>query len=304
MALRHHRSFTLVEMLVSVAVLSLLLVIIATLTSSASRVADATGRHADAVEEARQVLDRIDGDLAAMLLRPDVDAVFAKQAGNDALFFYSQVPGYFTGIASANRSPVSLVGYRIAPDNSTSQPALQRLAQGIAWSGSGAMNFLTVAPSSSLTFPATNPGDTNSLSTIAGQWQSVIGSAPYDKGGSSSYHTIGSQVFRFEFCFLRRDGTYSTTPGSLSQDAAIVVAVAVLDEKSRRIASSLDGLASALPDIDDFHLSASPPVLMEDLWNKAVLGTDFASKAGIPPLAASQVRVFQRFYYLNLPPSQ
>jgi len=298
-------SFTLVEMLASVAVLAMLLVFIASITLSASHVSDSTGRHADVVEEAREVMDRIGADIDGMLLRPDVDAIFAKQDGNDAFFFYSRTPGYFTDIPAANQSPISLVGYRItASDQATVQPVLQRLAKGMAWSGSGAMNFLTVGAPASLASPATSPGPTDPLSTIAGQWKSVIGSAPYSQGTSPYHHTLGPQVFRMEYCFLTKTGAYTTSSGTLTNNAAIVVTLALIDDKTRKIAIHLDDTARALPDITDAQLTSTPPVLMEESWNKTLQKPDFYVNARMPQAAASQIRVFQRFYYLNLPPAK
>ncbi len=45
---------------------------------------------------------------------------------------------------------------------------------------------------------------------------------------------IGPQVFRFEYCYLRTDGTRSITPPTnVSGIAAIIADIAVIDSKSK-----------------------------------------------------------------------
>ncbi len=297
-------SFTLIEMLVAVTVLALLMLLIAQLTGAASGVSDITNRHADATEEARQVLDRIGLDMAGMLNRPDVDAVFYNGTGNDAMFFYSRVPGYFDSTVNTNQqSPISLIGYRIAIDTNSNQPVLQRLSVGTSWSGTNAMSFLTVSTTTSTTGPVTNSGTTNNLTTIPGQWSDVVGSssANYTNGTSTYWHTIGSQIFRLEICFQANDGTYTAQSGIMTNNAALIVAIAALDSKSRLMvnAGSFPRLITQLQDIDSTHLSDSPPQLMQQIWNNALGQSTFSTSASIPSAAASQIRVYQRYYPLN-----
>ena len=58
-----------------------------------------------------------------------------------------------------------------------------------------------------------------------------------DQIPTATYEIIGPQVFRFEYCYLRTDGTLSITPPSQylreSQQCAIVVDIAVIDPKSK-----------------------------------------------------------------------
>jgi type II secretory pathway pseudopilin PulG len=117
-ALPQSNSFTLVEMLAVVAVLSLLLVLVFSMVDSTSRVLDRSVRNGDASVEARQILDRMGADIEGMVLRPDVDQFFYNGSGNynDAFFFYSQVPGYFPASSSSStQDSESLIGYRVNP---------------------------------------------------------------------------------------------------------------------------------------------------------------------------------------------
>src|SRR5438105_265062 len=96
--------FTLVELLVSVAVLVLLVLFVTTLVNSAATITTVSNKRMDADSQARQLLDRMAIDFAQMVKRNDLD-FFAKGTTapnsvggamivNDQIAFYSQVPGY------------------------------------------------------------------------------------------------------------------------------------------------------------------------------------------------------------------
>jgi len=375
MASRSRLSFTLVEMLVAIAVLSLLLLVIFSIVGSSLTLSDSTSRKADTSIEARQILDRIGADIDGMLIRPDVDQFYtngpASSFENDKMFFYSQQTGFFNsdpagmnGISPTNQSPVSLIGYRISTNDTPSPhpPVLERLARGLtADLGVDPIDQSedpldpngTTAPLVYLTFPArtstatsTTASATNFPAAPAGAITSVWGGTTekatyhigatytsptkgdvgtsagnFDDGVSPYYDAIGPDVFRFEICFLLQNGTYSLYPGytnsapvysstssfGLTNTVAIVVAIAILDAKSRKLvpAASWNKLIAALP---------NPPAtaagvvaansLMDTTWNAALNGSTFASSAGIPALAASHIRVYQRYYYLNTPKAQ
>ena len=89
----------------------LIAVFIAQLFNSATATATMSRKHIDADEEARLVLDRMGSDLARMVKRPDVNYIFCKNTGggttgaNDAMFFYSEAPGYLNPSATATWRP-------------------------------------------------------------------------------------------------------------------------------------------------------------------------------------------------------
>ena len=56
---------------------------------------------------------------------------------------------------------------------------------------------------------------------------------------------------------------------------------------------------NALRDLTPADLASSPPKLMAQTWNNAVNSSTFAATVGIPQSAASQVRIYQRYFYLN-----
>jgi hypothetical protein len=340
-------SFTLVEMLVAMAILIILILVVSKIVDFSLQLTDATGRSADSGIEAKQVLDRIGVDIAGMVIRPDVDQFYFPGTNtvfeNDKMFFYSQQPGYFNTSAIAyyatNQSPVALVGYRVNTGDSTNGatgkpvPVLERLARGLTAGPDNSGGNYTM-PLQYLSFPAATsptiyqaavggtipnvwgPAEQTSFFVVAGA-NGDVGTTPYDNGTSPFYHIVGNDVFRFEVCFQIQNGTpspvYSLFPGytnsapvypaSITNTVAVVVAIAVLDAKSRLTvpAASWSKMIAALPNPTPANLTANPPILMGALWNNALQQSTFASTAGISALAASHIKVYQRSYYLNMP---
>jgi type II secretory pathway pseudopilin PulG len=225
-------AFTLVEMLVSIAVLVMLAFLIMELFNSATATATLSRKHIDADEEARAVLDRMGSDLARMVKRPDVNYIFYKNNGagstgsNDAMFFYSEGPGYIsTSATSSGSSTMSLVGFRINPNNPfySGIPVMERLGENLTWGGTpdatgtypGGMVYLPNPVSALFTMTGWTP-------TLAGNWTYTLGyppgppyvpqSAQYDM---NHFQLLSDMVFRMEFCFLLKSGTYAL-PGNIA----------------------------------------------------------------------------------------
>jgi hypothetical protein len=339
-------SFTLVEMVVSMAVLVLLVLVVVKIVDFSVQLTDSTGRNADSGIESKQILDRIGSDIAGMVNRIDVDQFYYKAAGNDKMFFYSQQAGFFNTNASSyyagNQSSVSLVGYRVTSntaDSPSGLPVLERLARGLtAGPDLDADGGPYTLPLQYLSFPAaTSPilyqaAVGGAITNVWGPSEAALGNIQgagpagdvgtlggnFDDGSSPYYHIVGNDVFRFEICFQVQNGSsapfYSPFPGytnsapvypaSITNTTAIVVAIAVLDAKSRQIvpAASWTRLISALQDPTAAELTANPPVLMASLWNSEL--PSIAATAGIPVPAASHIKVYQRCYYLNAPKNQ
>jgi hypothetical protein len=345
-SLSHRASFTLVEMLVAMVVLTLLILVVVKIVDFSLQLADSTGRSADSGIESNQVLDRIGSDIAGMVIRPDVDQFYySGTAGeNDKMFFYSQQTGFFNTNASSyyatNQSSVSLVGYRInTTDSPSGLPVLERLARGLTTGPDNDVNGGPYTlPLQYLTFPPATSA-ANYQTAVAGAITNVwganesgtwkvhgltgangeVGSAGenYDDGASPYYHVVGNDVFRFEVCFQVQGANgpvYSLYPGytncapvypaSITGTTAIVVAIAVLDAKSRQLvpAAKWSQLIAALQNPTAAQLTANPPILMASLWNSEL--PSIAATAKIPALAAAHIKIYQRCYYLNAPKNQ
>ncbi len=258
---------------------------------------------------------------------------YSQQTG----YFPTNAAAYY----ATNQSPVTLVGYRITSNTSDSPsglPVLERLARGLTPGPDNSSSYggPFTGPLQYLSFPAatsptnyqaalggsiTNVWGANENNTLSGAGrEGDVGTlgGNFDDGASPFFHIIGGDVFRFEVCFQIQQGTsspyYSLYPGytncapvypaSITNTLAIVVAIAVLDSQSRKLvpAASWTKMIAALQNPTAADLTANPPILMDSLWNSEL--PTLAAKAGIPVLAASHVKIYQRCYYLNAPKVQ
>ncbi len=239
--LRQDRAFTLAELLVSIAVITLVALLVTGLMNSASSLTVMGGKHISADTQARVVLDRMAVDFARMLKRTDVDYYLKTDcpscypghsyghsqghghrgdSSNDQITFFAQVPGYYPPTGAP--SPISLVSYRVnsnvSGNGSPGFNKLQRMAVGLQWNGVSNGNYhqqnyycpIFFLPQSSWTTDITQP-NTPGAGYYLGQgwaWPSSIVSNAED----SSYETIGPGVFRFEYYYLLKNGYISENP--------------------------------------------------------------------------------------------
>jgi hypothetical protein len=289
--------FMLVELLVSVGVLVLLVLLFTQLLNSAATITTLGHKQMDVDSQARQLLDRMSIDFAQLVKRSDLD-FFAKgtvppntaggaMPGNDRMAFYSAVPGYYQPTGS--QSPVSLVAYRVNSDStSSSYNKLERMGKGLVWNGVSATDTpvvfmpLTIGPSAS---------------SVTGTWPAATSSTISD----AAYEVIGPQVFRFEYCYLRTDGTLSITPPTnVSGIAAIIADIAVIDPKSKVLVTdaqlaTLNGASGALPVLVDYAAGMVPGQLRNNWQNTLNANTT------LPRPALSGVRLYERSFYFSPP---
>lgn len=313
-------------MMVSMAVLVLLIALISLLFNGAVAVIGLGSKHIDTDTQARAVFDRMAIDFGQMVKRSDVD-YFVKigsnggnvlpQTGSDQIAFYSQVAGYYPTAAptptTAQKSPVSLVGYRINSDSaSASYNKMERLGIGLVWNGvslpaATAVVFLPIPLASPLPSPLPSPMPVPSPTPA---WPQAGNMAP-----DPNYELTGPQVFRMEYYYVLK-GTSTTNPSILSdtpwdtraplshtsvngmQDvAAIAVVIAVVDPKSRVLASDVQ-LAALAGAMNDFSPTSTPnPGDLEAQWQTAI------TSSALPRLAASAIRVYRRTFYLPSNPA-
>lgn len=308
------RAFTLVELLVAMAVLLILVAATAQMTSGVSSIVNHGEGHLDADEQARALLDRMALDFGAMVRRPDVDCYLKgrpaanSQGGagdgvNDQIAFYTEVPGYFApSVSAAARSSASLVAYRV---NATTL-RMERLCKGLTWGGSAegmSMGFLPVPLASPLPSPLPSPMPTNPPEPL---WpQAATQAADLD------YEAVGPQVFRFEYYYVLKGRPaagnaatlsvvpwYATAPLSyaaangLRDVAGVGVLVAVLDAKSRLLVSR-DQLAALAAQMHDVPATFTEPGKIEEQWMSAVNGST------LPRRVTAAVRIYTRCFYLN-----
>jgi len=401
---RSRTGFTLVEMMAAVVVLSLLVVLIANLFASATTVTRLSTVRLDADTQARLVFDRMAADFTWMLRRPDVDFHFLKQNDSgsnpstspysDTFFFFSEVPGYFSSSeTSANESNTSLIGYRI---NSTTFQ-LERMAWGLTWDPDNTPGYPLVyltynnyVNGTSGTLTDYTPAGASTIAATGANWVG-IDSATYNTTDNAAttpggnFHVLGDSVFRMEYCYLLKDGTYSVYPAinyvlpagstgtapknylsatapptqkfstgdsvnsrwydtvnnhayictsansnagtetwrplGMADVQAIVVTIAILNQTSQKLiptanlTTALTAMATALQgptwttngtlqnSVPAGQTQTTPPVLMASTWQNTVNSATFASRLStptpVPQTVAAQVRIYQRFFYLN-----
>jgi prepilin-type N-terminal cleavage/methylation domain-containing protein len=279
------KGFTLLELIVALAVLSMVVVLLLQTISSTSKASGSTKRHLDMDAEARSIFDRVQADIDSMVIRQDVDALFLglPQDGsggsdhNDQFYFYSQTPGYSP--ATSGLSPISMVGYAV-----TNQQ-LARLGMAKSWDD---LPFLT-----------TNLSVTGFDHTNLPQ---CLGS------GTNYWHIIGPSVFRMEIGLMMKGATTNadgsvnlsnsyvslSNPSSprhgMANVAGVVVALGLLDPQSRMSVqpSQMSNLAASL---SDCLTNGGIPM---NSWD-----TNLALSNGIPPILANRVMLYIRNFPLK-----
>jgi len=301
---RSNAGFTLIELMVSIAVLGLLGGMVMQLLGSASRLTSNSRKTGDCDTEARFVLDQISADLSRRVRRPDVDAFVGKTKGDDRLYFFAETPGYSPKLSAQDRSTVSLVGYRVqAPSQEGGRYALQRYARALPWASTAteaAMPFVVLAGTPSKPVPSTTLAGSSGTGT-GGSFPKVLGQ---DTAEEVYYQTVGENVVRFEVSLLRKPSftdplrpasarllADAETPAELAQYgfgniSALLVTIAVIDTQSsiRMSASAINSLDLSDTNPRDF------PLYPLDQWNKS-----FLSKINVLPKTISGgLRFYQR----------
>jgi prepilin-type N-terminal cleavage/methylation domain-containing protein len=303
--------FTLIEIMVAVAVLVILILFVAQLTNNATAITRVGTKHMDADTQARSVLDRLGFDIGRMIRRKDLDyyikgatsytghgnghgwgkKLTGGQQGSDQCAFFASVPGYYP--QSSGQSPISLVAYRINQNSTTSTaPYLQmeRMAKGLLWNGvSNGTNTNAVYPIVFL--PNTISGITS--------WSAAVNDDNSGQSIDADYEVVGSQVFRFEYWYLLKSGILTDVPwdqaatpahtwlNGWTDVQAIGVAIAVIDPKARALIPSTT-LLDIASDLDDFKTAPGRGIGgqkkvgdIEYRWNTVLLG-DPANLANTP----------------------
>jgi hypothetical protein len=312
-------------MLVSIAVLTLLVVIATQMVNSASTLTVSGNKHIDADAQARAVFNRMATDFAQMLRRSDVD-YFLKQNdtsqypghsgghghGNgtkgqdqsDQMAFFSQVPGFYP--ATSNQSSISLIAYRVnANPAQRAFNKLERMAKGLLWNGvSNSSNFNSQNTILPIVFLP------QKIAGMGGPWYAAVNNDTTSKSQDADYETIGPQVFRFEYYYLLKNGNLDETPwdtsvhtsiNGLADVEAFAVTIAVVDPRSRTLLSdqNLVDLAAQMNDFKTQNGSGSVKSgVIEAQWNTVV--TSNVSSGAIPRAAASAIRIYSRYFNLNL----
>jgi len=335
--------FTLVEMLISTAVLALLILIVTQVINTAATTVRPANKHIDTDTQARVVLDRMALDFAQMLKRIDVDYYLkgppnytghgnghawgkklqAGQLGDDQIAFFTQVSGYSAGAPTpypaTSQSSVSLVAYRINQSSSTNRAwlRLERMGKGLLWNGvSNSYTPLVFLPV-----------------TIGSLWPAAVNNNTNCGGNNTScdpaYEIIGPDVFRFEYYYLLKNGRATGQPWNtdaghtsmagigLGDVEAIGVVIAVIDPAGRALvdAVSPDRMFDLISDLADFQSAPGRGFGnqqkyvggLESAWETTVAtvaSTGYTSSGTyFPPEAAKGIKIYSRTFDLKTLPA-
>ena len=146
------------------------------------------------------------------------------------------------------------------------------------------------ADGTSSIIPVTNPSTSTNNLTASSPPTASNGSPGYTSGSRWYDTTAGRGYIRMN----PTAGAAVWAPIEPVLHPRVVVAIAILDSKSRRImpnvATSLAAMGTVLPDA----LSGTP---IAQTWGNS----SYLTQPGIPQAATSQIRIYQRYFYLNNP---
>lgn len=309
---RRTNAFTLAELLVALAVLTVVILLVSRLISSASALTNLATKHIDSDGQVRQLFDRMAIDFAQMVKRSDVDfygkgtTAGGAMAGttlstiNDRIAFFTMVPGDYPSTGSP--SPFSLVSYKVNSSTAVANAAvytrLQRMARGLLMNGDS----------------SANNGSSPSISdgpivfapiTISSIWSTTVTS---NATTDSKHEIAGPQVFRFEYYYLLTSGALSVIPwdpsighadvGGMRDVAAIVVDIATIDPKSHVLLTNSE-VATIAETLVDY--SAGPghgPGWLLNQWQSVIDTPTNAAVKSMPKVALSGVRVYEHYFCL------
>jgi prepilin-type N-terminal cleavage/methylation domain-containing protein len=260
---RGRRAFTLVELLVAVAVMTLILAMFSQMLGSVSNIWAQVKGGVDNYTAARGILDSLQVDLSRAVIRRDLGA-FCDSGGNSQLAFYTERAGLD---APATDRQLQLVSYSVQPivsGSSNTTMTLQRSALQIAWTDATSLSFGTTNALPQLGNPATD--DENAA-------QGILAMAV-------NFHNV--------------DGSFSST-FTFGNSQAVTVSLVVLSGRANQLlsASQKTGLETKFTNA---AANASSSASVESLWNQVL--DDTGSWQGYPQGTAGDIHVFSRTYWL------
>jgi prepilin-type N-terminal cleavage/methylation domain-containing protein len=215
--------FTLAEMLIAMAVLTVIVLFVTRLVDSAATIVTQGKKHMDTESHVRPVFDRLAVDIAQMLKRNDVSYYLKYNGGpadvgsgitgaNDRMAFFTAGPGYYDDSSVSYNSRYCVIAYRVNTDpTSAAYNKVERMGKGLPLNaaytnppaGTSANN--SVIPL--LFLDSTLPGSYST--TIDSKWPAATRASSdpnyYPSDPYQKYELIGPQVFRLEYYYLTKD---------------------------------------------------------------------------------------------------
>lgn len=314
------QAFTLIEVLVSLAILAIVVLLFAQVIEQTSITTSGEEKHLDIASMSRVALDRLDSDLSGLISGGTSALIVIKNPGiagtgrfNDALIFATNGRTQLRSAVSESAIRLGIRAYRI---EEFSDPNLDgQKTPMLAW-GDGT---ITWTPPGSLASQASS----NIGKALARAIADVTQTASAD-GSMLQFHSLADGIFRFEVGFILSDGTFTQTPpisttfASLSsaniypvalsaEDSsdpgrlyvkALLIGITGLDNSTRRLADTGSG---RLPGLSDMFSDPSADQTPLQAWNFQT-NPDLADRIAPPAFpapVARAVRIYQRYYYVN-----
>lgn len=258
---RPARGFTLMELMVTMAVLSVILVLALQVTeSSRNAIRTSEGLSVnDAI--ARRAFDQIARDISQMIVREDARIGFKSQSGNDKLAFLTHARG-LTGIEAVGERSVSLVSYELSRDTALGEQFV-RGSRGHQFDD-GAADSLSLDPTQP--FPAIAP---------------------------DNLQPVSNNIIRFEVEYLIQGPTGITreiTPPDTTENLrGLVVSLVTLDDRGRKAIRP-----AGIPDLAEKFTDATSSKNTLETWSKT---RDDLTKSGYPGVSRDvlqSIRCYQR----------
>jgi prepilin-type N-terminal cleavage/methylation domain-containing protein len=258
--------FTLIELVVSMAVLTIMLTMVLQITNSARNAVKLTESKSNNDAIARRAFDRISRDLAQIVIRDDARIEFKSNPGNDQISFLTRAKG-FTAAGDAGDRDVSLVSYSILYDAT----AGERLLRGSCG------NLFAVASPAALKLDA---------------------SLPFSAVSPDNLQLLSNNVIRFEVEYLIQGAsgvTQEITAPATSQNLrGLVITLVTLDDWGRRAIKPdhLESLTANFTDAATGKQTLKTWSLKRDELAKSGI-------AGLPKDALQSIRCYQRTFMIQ-----
>ena len=259
-------SFTLVELLVAVAVLSLLLAALAQIIGIINGSWLIGRQHLDNLLKGRAAVDLISRDLARGVFRADLPA-FVDQNGLQSPDSTNYYAFYSGGLGTGVRA-ISLIHYYEATTATNS--ILER--------GEG-----PVAYTDSIPFGTSSLSELTQLENTA-----------------ADYQQIATGVVAFRLVFYHNVGQYYSLnylDNATNRASAITCTLAVLDEISQQVLAQ-QGKLSSFINSSAFTVPSNPQVGLKYSWEQNLNAAGFFNN--YPKRVATGVKIFERVLYLPL----
>lgn len=260
--------FSLIEILVAMAVFLVIALILLQMSESTMRVTNQSERRIEVDSDAWQALSRISADVSRAIIRSDLPWRIEKSPGNDSIAYFAQADAYTPGRG------ISMVGFRVK------DYVLERGVQATSWNSADATAL-----------PFTSPD----LAGVPANFLEI---------DDANFETLNKNIFRLEIAFLTADGrivrdgafagsnlngdliNFAASPRDQPEGtcAAIIIAVAAVDARARATMTDADfaQLMTALPEAND----------SEDLLSR---WQDFLDDTSLSPQVRESVRIYQRY---------